>query len=128
VREGRVGRINPHLGEKRRHRATGQPVSDRLLEQVTDHALRLGPQHVQRVRLDLGVGLRLQRQQADLGSVAMGDDELVLSCQLGQRLGRQGDVDLLGAGLGSLPSAEQRVPTEGDDDPHREPQLPVTRA
>ena len=96
----------------------GQQVSQLLLDEVADHALRLRPKDVQRIDRHLGVGGILERQQADLRPVAVGDDQLVLPRNGGQL--RAGDPDVLAlvlAGHGFTP-AEQGIAAKGDDDSH----------
>ena len=95
-----------------------QLVPELLLEDVADHPVGLGPEQVQRVWLDLGVGRALQREQPDLGPVPVRDHELVLERERRERLARGASVDALVLGRQRLPAAEQRVPTKCDDDPH----------
>jgi hypothetical protein len=70
-RERRIVRVDHHLGQQGGHLAVGQLVLQGLLEQVADHAFTLRAQHVQGIRPNLGVGLALQDEQADLGAVAL---------------------------------------------------------
>ena len=97
-------------------------VSELLLDQVADHALGLGAEQVERVRLDLLVGRALEGEQADLRPVAVRDHELVLERERGERLAGSPRVRALVLGRERLASPEQRVPAECDDDAHR--QLP----
>ena len=57
-------------GEQRRERFfEGEPVPQFLLDEVTDHSLRLGAEHVERSFGYLLVGCPFQGQQSDLGAV-----------------------------------------------------------
>jgi hypothetical protein len=49
VREGRILAPHDHLGQQRRHASSGQRVRELLLEQVADHPLALGAEHVEGV-------------------------------------------------------------------------------
>ena len=108
VLEGRVGRVDLDHREHRGQRLLeGHEVAQLLLDEVADHALGLGAEDVERVGRHLLVGRTLEGQQADLWSVAVGDDQLVL---VGDR--RQldaGGPDVLALVLGGhgLASAQQ---------------------
>ena len=124
--ERRVAGVHHHLGQQRRDARVAQLVDQLLLEQVADHALGLGAEHVERIRLDPLVGLALERQQAHLGPVSVGDDDVVLGRQRGDRLDRGADVAALGGHVRGLAAAEQRVASERRDDQHGEV-LPASR-
>ena len=80
ILEGRVRRVDlDHRQHGRQRLVEGHQVAQLLLHEIADHALRLGAEDIERVGRDLLVGRALERQQADLGSVAVGDDELVLA-------------------------------------------------
>ena len=83
----------------------------------------MGAEQVEWVRVDLGVGGALQRQEADLWAVAVRDDELVLKRDRGERLARHARVDALVLRRQRLAAPKQRVAAERDDDAH--PQLPI---
>ena len=100
-------------------RSIGQQVADLLLDEVADHALGLGAEDVERIGLDVLVGRALQGEQADLRTVAVGDDELVLARDPGEGLGRDPDVGPLMPGGHRLAPLQQGVAAEGDDDTHR---------
>ena len=73
-------------------------VLEGLEEPVPDHALGLGSQNVQRVRVgQRRVSSAFQGQQPDLGAVSMGDDQCVLSGQGGQ--GPYSRLDVVGLDL-----------------------------
>jgi hypothetical protein len=50
-----------------------------LFQEIPDHALRLGAQHVEGIRLDFGVRRGLERQETYLWSIAMRKDQFVLA-------------------------------------------------
>ena len=79
ILEGRVVDVDlDHRQQRRQRLVEGHQVAQLLLDEVADHALRLRAQDVERVGRHLRVGRALERQQADLRSVAVGDDQLVL--------------------------------------------------
>ena len=121
--ECRVCPVHEHLRQQRGDLAVRQLVAERLLEQVADHALALRPEHIERVGRDVGVGRRLQGEQADLGSVAVGDDQLVVTGELGEAARGFGDVAALKLGLSRLAALQQRVAAERGDDAHLLPPL-----
>ena len=120
VLERRIAGIDLDHGQQGRERPLErEQVAQLLLDHVADHALGLGPEHVERVGLDLGVGGLLQRQQPHLRPIAMADDELMLLGDRGQRLARDAHVLALVLGSHRLPAPEERVAAEGGDDQHR---------
>ena len=122
VAEGRVVPVHLDEGQQRREPLLErQLVPELLLDQVADHALGLGPEQVERVRLDLRVGRALQREQPDLRPVPVRDHELVLERERRERLAGGARVLALVLGRQRLPTAEQRVPAECRDDPHLSP-------
>jgi hypothetical protein len=98
-----------------------QLVAELLLYQVADHPLGLRAQQVERVRVDLGVGRALQREQADLWPVPVRDDELVLEGDRRQGLARHAGVRTLVLRRRRLAAPEERVPPESNDDSHQCP-------
>ena len=106
-------------GQERGERLLGrQQVAELLLDDVADHRLGLGAEHVERVRRDVVVRRRLQRQQPDLGPVAVRDDDLVAGDDGGDALGGDPDVRPLVLGGHRLTALQQRVAAQGDHDPH----------
>jgi len=94
-------------------------VLQRLQQPVADHALRHGPEGVERVGLaQLGVVGGLEGEDAHLRSVAVGDDDLVVLGERRERLHGAVDVVALGLGVGLLSPLEQGISAEGDDDSH----------
>ena len=80
VAEGRVVGVDlDHRQDRRERQLERQQVAELLLDEVADHPLRLGAEHVEGIGLDVLVGLALERQQPDLRAVAVGDDQLVLA-------------------------------------------------
>jgi hypothetical protein len=96
----------------------GQQVAQFLLDQVADHALGAGVQHVQRVGLGAGIGFGLQGQQADLGPVAVYHHDGVRGGQRRDRLRRDLDVAPLDLGGHRVRTAQQRITAQRDHDPH----------
>ena len=122
VGERRIGGGHQGLVDDRRDLPAGQRVLQRLHQPVADHALGLRAEHVQRVGPCQGrVGRALQREHADLGTVAVGDDELVPVGQRRERLHGRGALARWVVGLGLLAAFEQGVAADRDDDPHRSP-------
>ena len=117
-REGGIGGVDDDLRQERRDLPTGELVPQALLEEVADHALALGAENVERVGADAGVGLALEGEEPDLRAVPVRDDDVVSPGELGHGPHGDADVPLLDRGLGGLTAPEQRVPTEGADDPH----------
>ena len=119
VGERRVGRVDlghrQHGGERLLER---QQVPQLLLDQVADHPLGLGAEDVERVAGHVVVRGRLQREQADLRAVAVGDDELVLDRDRGQRPAGGRDVGPLPLDGHRLASALQGVAAQCHHDPH----------
>jgi len=78
VGESRIPGIHLHHREDRGQRLIeGELVAELLLDDVSDHPFGLGAQDVQRRGLrGLGVGHRLEGEEADLRPVAVGDDQL----------------------------------------------------
>ena len=128
-REGRVVTVDDHLGEQGGDRPAAEGVEQLLVEQVADHSLRLGPQHVERVRRDGVVSIALQGEQPDLRAVAVGHDHLVVPSEVGDRLDGRRDVAALRGGVGRLVAPQQCVASECDDDAHGDhSHSPVVRA
>ena len=124
--ERRVRRVDlDHRQDGRERHLDGQEVAELLLEDVADHALGLGAQHVQGVGLDLGVGGGLERQQPHLGPVAVRQDQLVLARHRRQRRGGRLHVAPLRLGGHRLAPLQQRVAAQGHDHSHRG--SPITR-
>ena len=96
----------------------GTQVAQLLFDEVADHALRLRAEDVERVGWHHVVGGALERQEADLGPVAVGDDELVLDGDGSQRLTGDAHVLALVVARHGFAAAQQRVAAKGDDDPH----------
>ena len=103
---------------------TGSSFRKRLVEEIADHPLGLGPEHIERVRPHVRVGLGLEGEEAHLRAVAVRDDEAMRGVERRDCLRRVADVGLLMRGLGRLAAAQQGVAAESDDRerPHRSPQ------
>ena len=126
VGEGGIVAVDLDHREERGERDLGrQEVAELLLDHVADHPLGLGAEDVERVRLDLLVRRRLQREQAHLRPVAVRQHELVVLGDRRERPGRDRDVGPLGVGGHGFTPLEQGVATEGDEDAHESrPQTP----
>ena len=111
--ERRVAGRDEHLGQKRRDRAAGEPVSERLLDQIPDHALGLGSQHVERRRRPGRLGL--QCEHPHLGAVAVRDHQPMVARDRREGLGDDLDVAPLTGHIGRLAPLEQGVAAERDD-------------
>ena len=104
----------------------GELCVQRLGQEIADLALRLGHKDVERRRRN-GVpgGFCLDRQEADLRSVAMGQDEFMAHpVQLGQGLRCSDQVGALDRHRALLAASDERVATQRDDDaahPRRSP-------
>ena len=118
---GSSGSTSHHRQDRRERRVRRHHVAELLLEDVADHALGLRAEDVERVRLDLRVRRRLQRQQADLRAVAVGEHQLVLLRDGGQRRRGGADVDALVLGGHRLAALEQRVAAQRHHHAHRCP-------
>lgn len=105
----------------------GQDVAQFLLHEIADHPNRLGPQHVERRELVGVVGGALQRQQPDLGAVAVGDDQLVSPRGRGKGTAGTSDVGPLGLDGHGFAAPQQRVATECDHDPHQSSRRSASR-
>ena len=86
-------RINlDHRQQRRERLLEREPVPELLLDEVTDHPLGLGPQHVERRLGHLPVCRFLQGEQPDLRAVAVRDDQLMLLADRRQMVTRQPGV------------------------------------
>ena len=78
IGERRVVGVDLDHREQRGQRALErQPIAELLLDQVADHALGLGAEHVERIHRDRLVRAALEREKPDLRTVAVRDHELV---------------------------------------------------
>ena len=118
--EGGVGLVDEHLrddgGDVLGHAAGGELVADGVLEVIADvalaHGAALGEGHIGLDGLGLGGGGHAEVDHADLGTVAVSDDDLVaLRDQVDDGLGGLGDESELLIG-----GVAQRVAAERNDD------------
>jgi hypothetical protein len=121
---GLVGEINSSAGDEHGNSPPKVTVGEMLLECVEDEeadgALRLGVAPVECDRwYDVSCKLVLHHKVADLGTVAMGQDDLDA---LGHEIGDPLHGELNGRGLGGRGGAAvrtgHRIATERDQDPH----------
>src|SRR6476469_2589357 len=114
VVERRVVHVDLHHGQQRRQRRVGRHrVAQLLLEDVADHAFGLRAEDVE------GVRRRLQRQQPDLVTVPVGEDQLVLLGHGGQCGRGRPHVEALVLRGHRLAALKQRVPAQCHDYAHR---------
>ena len=116
--EGRVVAVHHDLGQQGRNGPPAELVGELLLEEVPDHPLGLGAQHVERLGLLAGGRIRLKGQQPDLRTVPVRDDDLMLAGELGDRAHRDRDIAPLRGGVGALAPAQQGVASECRDQAH----------
>ena len=89
----------------------GRCVLHRLQQPVADHSLGLRAEDVERVRRgQVRVGGALQGQHPHLGAVAVGDDQLVLRGQRGQRLDRAATLASCTSASGFWPRSSRALP------------------
>jgi hypothetical protein len=114
----RIRGVDVDLGERRGDRPPRQRVHQLLLEAVADHSLRLRGEDIERVRCEVAIRLCLQREQADLWSVSVGDHDVGVLSE--PATGRTAVTMLaLRLGLAPLAAADQRVAAECYDHPVR---------
>ncbi|GAA3244849.1 hypothetical protein GCM10020256_71000 [Streptomyces thermocoprophilus] len=100
------------MGEDGGDTAAGQRVAQGAHQQGADHALGLGAEQVE------GAGGCLGGEPAQLGFVAVGDDEVVLMGERGDRGGHPDDVGPFQGGVGVPAAVQQGVAAQGDHDAH----------
>ncbi len=124
VLEGLVLLVHQHPGDEGDGVLVDAPllelVPEALLDHVTDEALGLRPAGVHgegRQAVDLETSVMAQEVVPHLGAVAMRDDDLVTRLyQVGDRHGGALDVLVLGGEGAFLPTLQERVSAERDDD------------
>ena len=127
VAECRVFRVDlDHRQQRGQGLFERQQVAKFLFDDVTDHRLGLGAEHVERIRRHRVIRGVLQGQQPDLRAVAVGDDDLVARRHCRDTLGGHPDVGPLILRGHRLPTLQQCVAAQGDDDPHGRPLRPTT--
>ena len=129
--ERRVIAAHDGLRQEGRHRAAGCLAPQLLLEQVADHALTLGAEHVERVRPRRLVSFGLEQQHPYLRAVPVGqNNRMSVVEQRCQRSHRALDVPALNLSRDRLASPSECVASQSDNDrAHLSPsQSPVTRA
>jgi len=120
-REGGIVGGDDDLREDGRDRPAGERVAEGLLDQVSDPALALGPEHVERGRRHLVVGVRLEREQPHLRAVPVREHELAAPGDSAKRAHGPFDVLALGLRRRWLAAAQQRVAAERDDEARTAP-------
>ena len=92
ILEGRIGRVDDRAGDQRGDGpVVAEPIAQLLLDHVPQHPLGLCPEDVKGILTHFVVRGRLQREQPDLRTVAVGHDEVVLLGDLGKRNAGFGD-------------------------------------
>jgi hypothetical protein len=114
--EGRIGRVDDDLREDGDDLAFRKRVAELLSEDVADHPVGLRAEHVERGQ-DVARG-GLEGEETDLWSVAVGDDQLVIERDRGQRPRSHPRVGAPRRQVGRLAAPQQRIAPEGGDDPH----------
>ena len=117
--ERRIGGIDQRLGHEAHDRTPETGGRDRALQPVPDQPLCLRDQGIEgiRPRQRVVVGA-LERQQAHLGSVAVGDHQLMVGGDGGKGRGNGCDVFDLDRGVRDRSAGQQRVAPQGDQDAH----------
>ena len=123
--KGRIRAVDLDLREQGRNLPARQLIAQRLLDQIADHSFAFGAQDIERIRAHVLVGRRLQGQQSDLRTVAVGDDDLVPSRDWRHRLGDSvQQIASLHLCVERLAAAQERVAAKRHDHEHQLP-LPV---
>jgi hypothetical protein len=119
-RERRVCGVDQRLRNQAQDRLFDPCVVKRLGQPIADHALGLRDKVIERVGAGQDVvGFALQREHADLWSVAVTDHHIVVRRQRRNRLGGGPQVRQLDGGVGLVPARQQCVTPQRDHDPHR---------
>jgi hypothetical protein len=97
--------VDDRLGDQAEDRLGDAGVVQALGEPVPDHSLGLGDEHIKGVGAAEGVVvLAFHGEHADLWSVAVADDQLMLTGDGCECLGCGADVAELDAGVGFFPA------------------------
>ena len=118
VTEARVERVHNGLGEQRCDVPARQHVGKLALEEVTDHSFALGSEQIERVAANVAVRLRLECQEPNLRTVAVGDDEAMIMSDAGEHGSRELRVLFRDLGLERLTAPLQCVAAERGDYEH----------
>lgn len=119
VLEARIGGIDLHHGQQRGQRLLErQEIAEFLFQHVTDHALGLGAENIERIGFLGFVGRPLQRKQPHLRPVAVGDDDLMFGRQWRDRLSRDARVPSLGIGGHGFPAPQKRIAAKRNHHTH----------
>jgi hypothetical protein len=113
--------VGRHLGlaHQADHLPSGQGIFECLQEEVADHALGLGAEHVERVRRgQIGIECALVGQHAHLWSVPVGDHQVMVPGQWNKGVDGHADMLLLDLGERNLPAFEQGIAAHGHDETH----------
>jgi hypothetical protein len=118
---GSFGSTSTRLSRVAHREPIGQGVHQLLFDQVPDHAFGFCAQHVERPRRGWVVGRPLQGQQADLRSVAVRHDDLVIAGQVRQRRCRDPNIRVLRLRRHRLSALQQGVSAKGHHHAHLTP-------
>jgi hypothetical protein len=115
VIESRIVGRNLYLGEESSELAARENRGEFTLEPIAKHALGLSSEHVEREIREFGRRSILRRQDSNLGTIAVGDHNIMCAREVGDRRRRIADsLTLLSDALRS-PTRRQRVAAQGDD-------------
>jgi hypothetical protein len=117
--ECRIVRCHQCLCDEANHLFCRERVPESLEQEVADHSLCFGHQGVEGVRMgEGGIPGAFQRQEANLGSIAVRDDQVVVEGERGQSFHSRDYVLLLNLGSRCFAALEECIAAQGDDDPH----------
>src|SRR5690606_14221995 len=119
IAERRIVTINFDLSQQRANPgAFRMRIGKLLFDQIADHADAFGPEYVEWVRRDIGVGGGLEREQTDLGSVAMRYEDLMVKGEIGERKRCLAHIGALDIGGHRFTALEKGIAAERHDDSH----------
>ena len=120
--ESRIERVDNGLRDERRDRTPPSDVPELAFEEVADHALGLGAEHVERIGAHVAERLALEREQPDLRTVAVRDHQLVFEARP-RRAPMPATFTFRCATSASSDSLRRSnaLPPEGRDDQHQMP-------
>ena len=117
VLERHVLRVDlDHRQQGRERCLRRQQIAQLLLDHVADHALGLRTEDVERVGIDLRIRFRLQREQSNLGPIAVRHDDPMLRDYRCDGVRRPLYVSALNIRCHRLVATQQRVAPQRDDD------------
>ena len=102
--EGRILGVDTDLSQKRRQQCpVGKQIAEFLLDHIADHPFAFSAEDIERISAVLRPGGGLEGKQADLGAIAMGDDDLMAGADKhGKRRRGLADIGSLRVGCHGL--------------------------